>query len=521
VKRAFDVGDVFGLVRLDTDDGYDAVLGAQLQDLLSAIGGLDAHDRGLVPRPESCHVILLAWGEQSPSPMPELLEAFLDWLRTYRGALTRPGFQNLLVIAVGWVQTTGRHAVTQSLVGTGVAGRRHHEAFHRFFSRGTWQADRLGFWLFERVRRVLDLERHGLRVVLDDTVAAKKGPHVFGIGCHLDAVRSTKRFRVFCFGHCWVVLAVLVRVPFARRPWALPILFRLYRNKKECACKGHPYRKKTALARELLDVFHSWVGDHRVEVAADAAYCNDTVTRGLPASFVLFGAMRPDAVLTGLPDARAAASTGRPRRRGALLPKPAALARDDRERWRTCEADLYGQRRTVRYKEMCGQWYRACGVGLVRVVIVQVTTGALGCRIFFCTDVTRSVSQILEGYAGRWAIEVCFRDLKQELGFAESSARTRAAVERVAPFVGLLYTLLVVWFTEHASTHALAAPPVRPWYRHKQGFAFADILRTAQRVLAPLDVLDPNRSLDNLRCSRSSAGSSTRRQGAHPVNCVT
>jgi hypothetical protein len=54
------------------------------------------------------------------------------------------------------------------------------------------------------------------------------------------------------------------------------------------------------------------------------------------------------------------------------------------------------------------------------------------------------VRQILEGYASRWAIEVCFRDLKQLLGFADSSARKRAAVERVAPFVGFSYTVLTL-----------------------------------------------------------------------------
>lgn len=453
--------------------------------------------------------------------MPELLVAFMDWLGAYRVALTEPGFQNLLVIVVGWVQTTGRHAVTQSLVATGVAGRRHHEAFHRFFSRGTWTPDRLGYWLFERIRHVLKLDQHGLRVVVDDTLAAKKGPHVFGIGSHLDAVRSTKRFRVFCFGHCWVVLAVLVRVPFSRRPWALPILFRLYRNKKDCARKHHAYRKKTELARELLDVFHGWVGDARVEVAADAAYCNDTVTRGLPNSFVLFGAMRPDAVLTALPDERDAAATGRRRRRGADLPKPEVLARDDREPWRTCEAELYGCKRKVRYKELCGQWYRACGVGLLRIVVVQVSTGVLGCRVFFCTDATRTVREILEGYAGRWAIEVCFRNLKQDFGFAQSSARLRTAVERVAPLVGLTYTLVVAWFTEYAYTHPLAAPPVRPWYRHKQGCSFADVLRTAQRVLAPLDVLDPRRSVANLRRRHRSAASSSKRRRTRVKNCAS
>jgi hypothetical protein len=446
---------------------------------------------------------------------------FLDWLGAYRSALTEPGFRNLVVIVAGWIQTTGRHAITQSLVVTGVAGRRHHEAFHRFFSRGTWHPDHLARRLFERLRHALCIDEHGLRIVVDDTLAAKKGAHVFGIGSHIDAVRSTRRFRVFCFGHCWVVLAVLVRVPFSRRPWALPLLFRLYRNKKECTGKRHVYRKKTELARELLDVFHSWVGNARVELAADAAYCNDTVTRGLPSSFVLFGAMRPDAVLTALPDERTAAATGRRRRRGAVLPKPEALARDDREPWRTCEADLYGCKRQVHYKELRAQWYRACGVGLLRIVIVKVATGAIGYRVFFCTDAMRSVREILEGYAGRWSIEVCFRNLKQDFGFAQSSARTRAAVERVAPLVGLTYTLVIAWFTKHAHTHVLAAPPVRPWYRHKQGFAFADVLRMAQRVLAPLDVLDPRRSITNLRRRHPSTASSSRLRRARVRNCAT
>jgi len=53
-----------------------------------------------------------------------------------------------------------------------------------------------------------------LRVILEDTLAPKKGPRVFGPGTHIDAIRSMKRHEVFCSGHCWVVLAVLVRVNF-------------------------------------------------------------------------------------------------------------------------------------------------------------------------------------------------------------------------------------------------------------------------------------------------------------------
>ncbi len=431
----------------------------------------------------------------------EALRTLLEALEVVRPAVTRPGFANLMVVFAGWALTSGPHAVTQALVTTGVAGRRHHEAFHRFFSRGTWDPDEVGRLLFVWIARHLR-EGAAVRVALDDTLATKKGPHVFGIGSHLDAVRSTRRQKIFAFGHCWVVLAVLLPVPFSSRAFALPVLFRLYRTVKSCERAGQPHRKKTELARDLLDVLATWVGARRVELAADSAYCNDTITRDLPANFVLFGAMRPDAVLTALPSVSPRRKPGRPSCRGRPVAKPEAIAKDGRRPWLSFEATIYGARRTVRYKAVDAQWYRACGVRLLRIVVVKVDDGAIGMRVFFSTDAAASVPTILETYAGRWAIEVCFRDLKQLLGFGDSSARKRAAVERTAPFVGLIYTTLVLWFAEDIHRTRIAAPPLRPWYRHKQGLCFADVLRAAQRALMPLDVLDPRRSLANLRKRR-------------------
>lgn len=426
----------------------------------------------------------------------DALLSLLCVLDQIRPAFTRPGFTNALVIFTGWVLTRGTHAVTEALVVTDVARRRHHEAFHRFFSRGSWSTDEVGRLLFLRLRKLV-AQDSPVPVVIDDTLASKKGPQVFGIGSHLDAVRSTKAFRVFCFGHVWVTLAVIVRVPFSSRAWALPVLFRLYRNKKECKSKGESYRKKTELARDMLDLFATWVGPDPIDVAVDCAYCNDTVMHDLPPQIVIVGAMRPDAVLTAGPVTERR-RRGRPRIRGVSLPKPAAVAASDEAPWRKCTATLYGKVRVVHYKTLVAQWYRACGSRLLRIVIVRADGGAIGFRVFFCTDSTRTVPQILSSYAERWAIEVCFRDLKQLLGFSDSSARKREAVERTAPFVGFLYTSLVTWFAERIHQTQIALPPIRPWYLHKQGLCFADVLRTAQRVLAPLDVLDPARSLDNL-----------------------
>lgn len=437
------------------------------------------------------------------------LPALLRILQVFRPGLTEPGFANLMVMVAGWVLTPGTHAVTEALVVTQISGVIHHERFHRFFSRGSWDPDELGRLLFIRLWSKL---RGGLHVVIDDTLAVKKGPQVFGLGCHLDPVRSTKKHKAFAFGHVWVMLAVLVEVPFSDRTWALPILFRLYRNKKECKKHGAPYLKKTELARQMLAVFAGWTGKHRITVAADSAYCNSTVLDGQPTRLIVLGALRLDAVLTRplKPCARCESAPkgtrcpqhrrpGRPSRRGVALPNPEQIATRSSYAWHTCRLWLYGKEQVVTYKTVVAQWYRGAGSQPLRVVVVRCSSGNIPYRVFFSTDSSMTAEQVLLGYSQRWGIEVCFRELKQRLGFADSSARKQKAVERMAPFVGLTYTVLVLWFLEGASDLGQQTMPIRPWYGHKEGLCFNDVLRSAQFVLGKHQVLDPAREYSNLR----------------------
>lgn len=116
----------------------------------------------------------------------------------------------------------------------------------------------------------------------------------------------------------------------------------------------------------------------------------------------------------------------------------------------------------------------------------------------------RSAREVIETYYDRWAIEVLFRDLKQLLGFAASRARTKPAVLRTTPWVGLNYTVLVLWYLKLG---ARLPTPVRPWYR-KHGICFADVLRHAQRQLGAVSWSDPRRALDDLRRQRAQPRSS-------------
>lgn len=475
-------------------------------DFMSALFALDAHSYRPLLASESCHGDLRRVAssmrsaerrKQQPT-FEECLGTLFSSMEAVRPAFTVPGFRNAWVVFAGWVMTAGIHAVTQALVVTDVARRVHHERFHRFFSRGAWRPDAVGRLLFLRI--VKQLCPYG-RVVLalDDTLVSKKGPEVFGIGSHLDPVRSTKRVLFFCFGHVWVVLAVVVHVPFSPRKWALPVLMRLYRNKSECERAGHRYRKKTELGREMVELVAQWLAERAFDVVADSAYCNDTLTRDLVKRICVIGSIRPDAVLTAAPTPKERKATGRRRKRGKLLPKPEKIFKSARYPWLSTELYLYGRKSVVWFKTVQAQWYRGAGEQLGRVVIVRMDNGAILMRAFFCTDGERSAEDVLLTYAGRWSIEVCFRDIKQFLGFGDSCARKQAAVERVAPFVAYAYTILVLWFANGVWMTQLAAFPIRPWYKHKRHACFADVLRTAQRVLVRVDVLDPTRGYANLR----------------------
>jgi hypothetical protein len=166
--------------------------------------------------------------------------------------------------------------------------------------------------------------------------------------------------------------------------------------------------------------------------------------------------------------------------------------------WKRCKVKIRGKNTSICYKNFSAQWYRAAGEKLLHIVIVKIDTGTIPFRVFFSTDATMSVESILTGYSGRWSIEVCFRELKQFFGFADSSARKKEAVQRTAPFVGLTYTLLVLWFIEYIYDKPVVVIPIRPWYRHKRGYSFEDILRTARRILAPVDVFDLRNTIANL-----------------------
>jgi hypothetical protein len=408
-------------------------------------------------------------------------------LEVFRPAFHPATFARWALLSLAWLCCRERFAITECLVVARLAGLHDHAAFHRVFSRRRWDLDALGRLLALAVLARLRAAGLRLTVVVDDTLAPHKGPRVFGLGNHLDAVRSTRKTKVFAFGHVWVVLAVVVDVPFAPRPWALPVLFRLYRTRAACQAAGVPYRKKTELAAELLAALLAWVPEGPLDVLLDRGYANRTVLPALPARVRVFAAVAPNAAFCALDDPRVT----RPRaRRGVAASLTPEGVRDGESVPRAAvTADVYGGARTFTAQSLTACWFGVLPGRAVRVVVVHVAHGAVSLRAFVCTDPSAEAAEVLGAYARRWAIEVFFFEAKQYLGLAASRARHAAAVTRMAPWTGLLYGVLALWFAEAWERGVRPVLPTRPWYGHKRGVSFEDLLRTARAALDGRDLV--------------------------------
>lgn len=420
------------------------------------------------------------------------LATFAAILSTFRGHFTAPTFVRFILLVVGWLLTCDPSAgccVTEALVAARVAGQMHWAAFHRFFSRAGWNPDRLGQTLFHLLEPLRSSS--WIEVAVDDTVAPKRGSHVFGASMHVDAVTSTKKRKNLVRGHCWVELGVVVNVPWSKRAWFIPLLSRLYRGKKEA---GAEYRTKSALGREMFDLFLTWVGPSRkVRLLLDSGYMGRTMLRDLPFERVtVFGTLKTNAALYRPTPAGQGRSKrkrrGRPRKMGTRLPTPATMHREPGRRWTTITFPVSQRERQKEVLSLKAQWYGVLGTRINHVVLMREDSEKL--RVVLCTDETLSKESILEQGARRWPIEVWNREVKQFFGFADSPAWSKQAVLRTAPWVTLVSGLLVVWF-HRIYTKGMRIPvPERPWYVGKKDLSFADLLRAAQETLRGVDALD-------------------------------
>jgi hypothetical protein len=404
----------------------------------------------------------------------------LPILQAIAPVFQRPTFQRFLLLMGAAVLCTGRRTVANLLRTMAPLTDGHRTSYQRVLSSASWCSVQLACAVCRLVVALLPGDRP-LLLAGDDTVDGHPGRKVYGKARHRDPVRSSHSYTAWRYGHKWVVLAVLVRFPFATRPWALPVLVALYRSEEDNRARQRPHRTPAQLMCELLRILRMWFPGRRLVFVGDSGYGTHEVARFAHRhrlGLTLISKLHPKANLFTAPPRYS--GQGRPRVKGAALPKPCQVADAARRLRRRTVAWYGGATRRVGYVSRTGRWYKA-GAGLVpiRWVFVRDRDGTHRDEFFFSTDVTLDPVTIIQTYTARWNIETTFQELRALLGLETTRGWSRQTVLRMAPCLFGLYTVVALLYQALPESKREGGVD----WPDKEGVTFSDALMAVRRWL--------------------------------------
>jgi hypothetical protein len=194
----------------------------------------------------------------------QLVSSFEDLVQQISWVMTTPTAASFLIVLAGWLFAR-RHTVTGALVAAGEVRRKHHSAFHRVFASARWSPDAMGLALLA-LAWPLAAADGTIFLVLDDTLARKRGRKVFGVGMHHDPLISSRGRSLVNWGHSWVILSVLGRLrPYSGgQPGSRPPVAARSTGQFANAGLGEPARRAKGRMSELrLFAWGDWrLGNH-------------------------------------------------------------------------------------------------------------------------------------------------------------------------------------------------------------------------------------------------------------------
>jgi hypothetical protein len=415
--------------------------------------------------------------------LPEPVHTVFDPLGK---ALTRPTYRRLVLLALAAILTTGGRTIAGLLRTLGALAPGHPSSYHRALSHRRWSTHRLARRYIAAVLARF-APRGPVELAGDDTVTEHPGDTVYGKGCHRDPTRSTHSFTAYRWGHKWVVLALLARLPFCRRRWALPLMVALYRPAEEGVdgVSRRAHKTPADLLGQMLRILIRWFPERRFVCCADGNYAAHElaeVAAAHPGRLTFVSKFYPEANLfEPPPPVGGKRPPHRPRKKGKELPKPARVVRDTPSRPVLTVGWYGGGRRRVEVVSDVGSWYRS-GRPLVPVrwVFVRDRDGAHRDEYFFTTDVAMVPRVVIETYTGRWNIETTFQEARSYLGLETTRGRVRNTVLRAEPSLLALYTL-VVWLYAELPARYRRARAV-DWLG-KADVTFSDAITAVRRYL--------------------------------------
>jgi len=393
---------------------------------------------------------------------------------------------HIQVLVVGAILAPGKRTVTSVLQVMGLSGDEHFQNFHRVLSRAAWSSLAVSHVLLGLL--VSTFAPAGTIVMgLDDTIERRRGAKIKAKGIYRDPVRSSRSHYVKASGLRWLSLMLLVPIPWAKRVWALPFLTVLAPSQRYYEHSPRAHKKLTDWARQALLQVRRWLPERALVIVADSSFAAIELLgrmRRLKNPICMVTRFRLDAALYEPAPERRPGQNGRPRKKGARLPKLEQVLTDEKTAWqRVTINNWYGEgAREVDIVSNTAVWFHGGMPALpIRWVLIRDPKGKFKPQALLCTDLQIKPMQILKWFIMRWQLEVTLHEVRTHLGVETQRQWSDLAIARTTPALLGLFSLVTLLADRSVTRCKL---PIRQtaWYS-KQLPTFSDALAVVRHQL--------------------------------------
>ena len=410
---------------------------------------------------------------------PALILAVLD---SFRPEFSPQTWARVVVLVLGTITARGRRTVAAALRQMGLHDDPNFSSYHQVFNRAAWSPRRLSRRLLRAAIAAFVPAGVGLSFAIDETLERRWGRKIRIRGHYRDPLASSKQRSVSTSGIRWIVLALVVTVPWAKRPWALPVLSLPAPTPKASLKLGRRHKTIAERARQMIACLRRWLPEADLSVVGDSAY--SVIELGLSCrrrDVRLIAPLRLDARLFTPAPPRTPGTIGRPRVAGDRLPNLEVVLADPKTVWASSAVCWYdGAEKVLELASGTAVWYHNGIEPLpIRWVLTRDPAGCLEPRAYFSTRPADEAAAIAAEVVKRWPIEVTFEEARAHLGVETQRQWSDLAIERETPCLFGLYTLVALM---GQALHQASPIAIRTaaWYP-KAKATFSDVLAMVRR----------------------------------------
>lgn len=374
-----------------------------------------------------------------PSELTSLIVAFAP-------LFSKPVWQHVQVLLVGTILAPGKRTVTSALRVMGLSHERHFQTYHRVLNRACWSSRATSRILLSMLVSAFASEGP-LVFAIDDTIERRRGSRITAKGIYRDPVRSSHSHFVKASGLRWLCLMLTVRIPWAQRVWALPVLTCLCPSERYYEGRRREPKTLTTWARQMLLQVKRWLPEREMVVVADSSFAALELLAALRRELTLITRLRLDAALYEPAPNRKPRQTGRPRLKGARLPTLEMVLKDARTRWtQHLIAGWYGgTERVVEVASGVAVWYHTGKPPVpVRWVLVRDPLKQFKPQALLSTNLESDPIEMLGWFVRRWQVEVTFEEARAHLGMETQRQWSEKAISRTTPAVLALFSIVTL-----------------------------------------------------------------------------